>query len=263
MKKFFALTLLFLASSFVLAQDGRTRIDYYNKSSQTVRMLINGNPACTGDVMPGGYCTEPVNPGTYVLSATNGRQETSPFTCTINDGGECNYTVFDAQQSSVNNNPNLRTVSLQSVNIRKSYSGVNATTPMELTTNGPVAGTTVDGQPYTETKYTGSVANGDTYIIDVATYNTPVGINNLNNITNYFVKEVNGTILNQVDATLSGLPAKLSIVEAVRNGRTVRYGYEVAEQGNTAYILIFASWLDVTDTDMNAMETFFSSATIN
>jgi len=38
MKKFFALTLLFLASSFVLAQDGRTRIDYYNKSSQTVSM---------------------------------------------------------------------------------------------------------------------------------------------------------------------------------------------------------------------------------
>jgi len=110
MRKFFALALLFLASSFVLAQDGRTRIDYYNKSSQTVRMLINGNPACTGDVMPGGYCTEPINPGTYVLSATNGRQETSPFTCTINDGGECNYTVFDAQQSSVNNNPNLRTV---------------------------------------------------------------------------------------------------------------------------------------------------------
>ena len=54
MKKFLALALLFLASSFVLAQDGRTRIDYYNKSSQTVRMLINGNPACTGDVMPGG-----------------------------------------------------------------------------------------------------------------------------------------------------------------------------------------------------------------
>ena len=40
MRKFLALALLFLASSFVLAQDGRTRIDYYNKSSQTVRMLI-------------------------------------------------------------------------------------------------------------------------------------------------------------------------------------------------------------------------------
>ena len=165
MRKFLALALLFLASSFVLAQDGRTRIDYYNKSSQTVRMLINGNPACTGDVMPGGYCTEPVNPGTYVLSATNGRQETSPFTCTINDGGECNYTVFDAQQSSVNNNPNLRTVSLHTVSDTQT---VPYSVPQfSATFNNGVAVTTYRAPTSTNTEYFSTDSRGVTQDIVV------------------------------------------------------------------------------------------------
>ena len=44
------LALMLLVSSLAIAQDGRTRMNYYNQTSQTLRMLIDGRPACTGDV---------------------------------------------------------------------------------------------------------------------------------------------------------------------------------------------------------------------
>jgi len=108
MKKLLAL-MSFVVLSAMISFAGT--ITYYNRTSETVRFLRDNAPVGPGDVMPGGFTQETVGYGSYLLSATDGRQYAPGYTCTIDASDDgCEYTVFSGSAFIGNNNPNLRTV---------------------------------------------------------------------------------------------------------------------------------------------------------
>ena len=133
---FSALAVIVLAAASLFAQDGRTKVNFSNHTGDSVRFMLNGNPACTGDVIPNGFCTEPVNPGTYTASATNGRETTGGQTFSIEYGGTYTYTVY-VQESAAPVPPGLILVS--DLDYHKGFT-VNA--PVDLKAGAPIQGTT-------------------------------------------------------------------------------------------------------------------------
>lgn len=255
MRKFLIAALLFLASTLSFGQDGRTKINYYNKTSVTLRMLINGAPACTGDVMPGGMCTEPVNPDTYHIGATNGKQTTDRVV-TLPDGGTFDYTLYE-QESENRITPGLSLVSFLN------YGPFNVNAPISLQKGETTNETTKYGKQFTDTVWTGSLPNDDTYMVSVAQYPFALVTEDLTRETDGFAAAIDGKILKQGNVTISGQPALASIIEAQKDGRAMRFALIVVNKGNTSYLFAFGTWLDTQSTDMDAVKAFFTSAVLN
>ena len=262
MRKFLIAALLFLASALSFGQDGRTKINYYNHTRVTLRMLINGNAACTGDVMPGGMCTEPVNPGTYHIGATNG-QQTTDRVISLEDGGTFDYTLYE-ENAAAPVPPGLKlTAQVQSVSLLN-YGPFNVDAPVTLTRGDTQNAKTEEGRDYTSTMWSGSLPNEDTYMVGVANYPFALTTEDLGRAVKGFVGSVDdGKILKQDNVTISGQPATAVVVDGKYQGRAIRYAFVVTTKGSTAYIFVFGTWLDVTNTDMVAVKQFFTSATLN
>jgi hypothetical protein len=260
-KFFSALAVIVLAAATMLAQDGRTKVNFYNQTSDTLRFMLNGNPVCTGDVIPGGYCTEPVNPGTYTASATNGRQTTGGQTFDIAYGETYNYRVF-VKDTSFNTTPGLKLASYQTVALLN-YGPFSIDSPASLSRSAVENGTTDAGKSYTRTRWSGAMDNQDTYMVYVADYPFDLASEDLARIVSGFVTGAGGRVIKQTAVTVSGQPAQAVIVETELAGKTLRIALLVTTKGNRAYIFMFGSLLETKDTDMGAVTTFFSSARLN
>jgi hypothetical protein len=256
MKKFL-ITLMFLASTLMFAQDGRTKVNFINKTNDSLRFMLNGNPACTGDVIPNGFCTEPVNPGTYTASATNGRETTGGQTFSIEYGGTYTYTVY-VQESAAPVLPGLVLVS--DLDYHKGFT-VNA--PVDLTAGAPLQGTTDQGKPWTGTQYAATLPNGDAYMVQVAEYGFALSTDDLDRGTNGFAGAVKGTVTSRDRVTVSGFPAETSVIEATVDGKAYRFGLLLTIRGNTAYMFVFGTDLAAPGTNMDDVKTFFTSARLN
>jgi hypothetical protein len=144
----------------------------------------------------------------------------------------------------------------------KNYSGAIADAPVVLTTDGPSADTTNEGQPFTITMYTASLQNDDTYMVGVSKYGFNLTDADLDRATQGFTNSLNGKVLSQNRITISGQAAESSVVESVRNNRTLRMFLVVTFRGNTAYMFVFGTWMDTQGTDNAAVKTFFTSASL-
>ena len=145
------------------------------------------------------------------------------------------------------------------------YGKFTVTTPTTLTAGAPEKGTTNSGSSYTSVTYSTQLANSDLYAVMTAEYPFAVQRDDLDRAIAVFAKQLNATILKQATITLtSGEPAIVaSIRELDANGRDLRIAYVVSYKGNTAYQFMFASYADVTTTDMAALHTFLSTLRIN
>jgi hypothetical protein len=255
MKKFLIASILFLASALAFGQDGRTKVNFYNQTDVNLRFMLNGNPVCTGDVIPGGFCTEPVYPGSYTASATDGQRSTSGRSFDIADGETYNYSVSLQDSSYMHVPAGLKLVS--DLDYHKGFS-VNA--PVELTTDGPKSLTTDAGKPFTITTFSASLPNDDTYMVAVSEYNFATVPEDLTRVTNGFVG--NGTVVKQTSATISGQPALATIVDKQVGGRTMRVALVVIVKGNKGYMFAFGTWVDSQGTNMDDVKTFFTSIRI-
>jgi hypothetical protein len=255
------LAVLVLAAATMFAQDGRTKINYYNQSSQTVRMLIDGRPACTGDVIPGGACTEIVNPGTYLLQATNGQQTTGGYTCAVEYGSYCNYTVTE-HTADLKLTPGLSMAAYTPV-VLLNYGRFNANVPVQLTKNAPTNGTTDFGKPYTSTFWSAELTNGDSYMVGISDYGFATAQEDLAKVTNGYATALKGTITKQDFTTVSGYPAVMSFIDSSSEGHNFRSALLVVVKGNSAYMFAFMTDLATPGTDNDAVKTFFTSVAIN
>jgi hypothetical protein len=140
---------------------------------------------------------------------------------------------------------------------------VSVDAPVELTTDGPTQGTTVNGQPYTSTMYSGSMPNSDFYGVDVSTYGFTVEYADLDKATEGFRNAVNGTILHQEHLTVSGQPALASMVFSTKTGKEIRLAVLITFKGNSLYQFVFVTAMDAPNTDQEAVNTFFNSAKLN
>jgi hypothetical protein len=251
------ITLMFLASTFAFGQDGKTKVNFYNQTDSSLRFMLNGNPVCTGDVIAGGFCVEPVVPGAYVASATNGRQTTSGQSFDIAYGETYTYTVH-VQESAAPVPPGLILVS--DLDYHKGFT-VNA--PVDLKAGAPIQGTTNQGKPWTGTQYTAELPNGDAYFVEVAEYGFALGNDDLDRGTNGFAGGVKGTVTSRDRVTVSGYPAETSVIEATVDGKSLRFGLLIAIRGNTAYMFVFGTDLAAPGTNMDDVKTFFTSARLN
>jgi hypothetical protein len=254
---FSALAVIVLAAASLFAQDGRTKVNFVNQTNSSLRFMLNGNPACTGDVIPNGFCTEPVNPGAYTASATNGQQTTSGQSFDIAYGETYTYTV-SVQESAAPVPPGLILVS--DLDYHKGFT-VNA--PVDLKAGVPNQGTTDQGKPWTGTMYTAELPNGDAYFVEVAEYGFALGNDDLDRITDGFAKGVKGTVTSRDRVTVSGSPAETSVIEATVDGKALRFGLLIAIRGNNAYMFVFGTDLAAPGTNMDDVKTFFTSARLN
>jgi len=71
MRKTFMILILVLLASTLLFAFGQARVDFINHTSSTLRFSIDGNPACAGDVIPNGTCTDYTRVGTPTLRAVD------------------------------------------------------------------------------------------------------------------------------------------------------------------------------------------------
>jgi hypothetical protein len=254
----FLITLLFLASTLMFAQDGRTKVNFYNQTDSNLRFMLNGNPVCTGDVIPNGFCTETVNPGAYTASATNGSQTTGGQSFDIAYGETFNYRVWNQSTQLNNTNPYLRAVSLREYN-----GGFTVDVPVTLTQGATTPGTTNNGIAYTQTIYSAAMPNTDIYMVAVGNYPFALVVADNNNGIEGFRAAVKGTVVSQEVVTVSGQPALAAVISAMDGKEEIRFGVLLTFRGNTGYIFAFASYLNVTTTDVAAMKQFFNSASIN
>lgn len=262
-KIFSAIAVVVLAAATMFAQDGRTKVNFYNHTDSSLRFMLNGSPVCTGDVIPNGYCTEPVNPGTYTATATNGQQTTGGQTFTINYGESYDYSV-SMQQSNYEVPAGKKLANYRTVANLDYHMGFIVNAPIILTTDGPTQGTTHAGVTYTATLYSGAVANGDGYFVSVNEYPFAVANDDLQRATEGFRASLNARILNQTSPTVtSGQPSLLTTMEAQQNGRTLRIAFLVTYKGNKAFMFAFFSYLDTPNTDVDAVATFFGSVQLN
>lgn len=263
-KLFSSIAVVVLAAATMFAQDGRTKINFYNQTSTTLRFTLNGDPACTGDVIPQGTCTEILTAGnSYTPGATNGRQSVSDSSFVAEYGNTYTYTVREESTNNTGNPDLIRTASLRTVANLSYPEGFSVNAPVPLTTDGPVDSTTTAGKPYTSTQYRGSLPNGDFYVAAAAIYPFAVVNDDLQRMTDGFVAGVNGTVIKSDSTTVSGQPAMITIVDAKKGGRTLRFAILVTFKGNKAYTFVFATWLDTDGTNLDDVTTFFSSTQIN
>ena len=145
------------------------------------------------------------------------------------------------------------------------YGKFTVTTPTTLTAGAPEKRTTNSGSSYTSATYSTQLANSDLYAVMTAEYPFAVQRDDLDRAIAVFAKQLNATILKQATITLtSGEPAIVAAIRTVdANGRDFRIAYVVSYKGNTAYQFMFASYADVTTTDMAALHTFLSTLRIN
>ena len=256
MKKFL-IALMFLASTLLFAQDGRTKVNFYNQTDSTLRFMLDGNPVCTGDVIPNGMCTEIVNPGSYTASATNGQQTTGGQSFTIAYGETYNYRVWNQSTQLNNTNPDLRTVSL-----REYSDGFMVDAPVTLSRGATTPGRTTNGADYTQTVYTGVMPNTDVYMVAVGNYPFALTVEDNARGLEGFRAAVNGTVISQKVVTVSGHPALAAVITSFDGSRQLNFGLLFTFKGNTNYFFVFGSYVDVTTTDMDAMKQFFTSASI-
>jgi len=264
MKKF-VIALLFLMSTFALGQDGRTKINYINSTSQVLNMLIDGRPACAGPVIASGFCTEIVYPGTYLAQATNGSQITAGASLTLADGDTATYTV--TEDDSENVMPNQSQAKLVTVSDTAStYAdlGFSVVSPIALTRDATTSGVTHSGLPYTYNVLGGTYANGDELMLGVSNYGTyQVVPADLQRAADGFAAGVKGTIVKQEPVLLnSGQQGLMSaIIGDTVNGKTMAYLVLDVYKGNTFYQVAFAAPKE-TPSDMEGVKKFFSSFTI-
>lgn len=257
----FVLALLFFVSTLAFAQDGRTKVNYYNQTSQNIRMLIDGRPACTGDVIPGGACTEFVNPGTYLLQATNGQQTTSGYTCMVAYGEYCTYTVTE-HSADLRLTPGLSLASYQPIALLN-YGRFSVNAPVQLKKGELQNGTTDFGKAYTATTWSTTMPNGDWYGITVADYPFQTVQEDLDRSAKGYAAGVKGTVIKQESLTVSGQPAAGAVIDSVVNNRNYRSALLIVIRGNSAYMFIFVTDMATPDTDMNAVNEFFNSASLS
>jgi hypothetical protein len=143
------------------------------------------------------------------------------------------------------------------------HKGFTVDAPVTLTTDGPTQGTTNQGRPFTQTTYAGGLPNDDTYMVSVCDYGFALSDADLDRGTDGFAGGINGTVTSRRRVTVSGYTAAASVIESVKNGRTMRFGLLIVIRGNSAYMFVFGTWLDTTGTNMADVETFFKSAALN
>lgn len=262
MKKL-VLALMFLVATLGFAQDGRTKINYFNQTNQNLRMLIDGNAACTGDVIPNGSCTELVNPGTYHVGATNG-QQTTDRVIILQDGETFNYTI--TEDDSENVMPDQSRVRLVADNGVSTYSdlGFSIVSPIVLTRGTPSTSVTHSGMPYTFTVIDGTYANGDELMLGVSNYGAyQVVPADLQRAADGFAAGVKGKIVHQEPVMLASGQQGLmvAIIADTINGKTMAYMVLDVYKGNTFYQVAFAAPKE-TPSDMEGVKKFFSSFTI-
>jgi hypothetical protein len=252
MKKL-VLALMFLMSTLAFAQDGRTRIEYYNQTSQTVSFYDNGSPV--GDVIPNGFTSESVFPGTHNLVATEPNGSVSR-TVALEDGERFQWTVTEGN-AMLSHNTDLRMVAYTQ------YDGFAVNAPVPLVTTGPQQGTTHAGHPFTYNQYEGDMPNTDSYLAGAYTYDFAVTNADLDKYVDGFAGGVNGTVISRdTTFTISGHPAEMAVITGTIEGRAIRYAVAVTYKGNRAFSFIFGSFVDVVSNG-EEFKTFFNSASIN
>jgi len=72
MKKTFAvvLGLILLASTNAFAA-GQVKVNFVNATSMTMRFSVDGNPVCSGDVIPNGFCVDYISIGMHTFRAVD------------------------------------------------------------------------------------------------------------------------------------------------------------------------------------------------
>ena len=255
MKKFL-IALLFLVSTLAFGQDGRTRVNFYNQVGVTLQFMLNGRPACSYAVMPGGMCTESVNPGNYTATATDGTNTTGGQNFDIAYGETYNYRVFPQQSATL-------TPGLVRVADLDYHNGFTINAPLELKTDGPTNNTTDAGKPFTQTLYSATMPNTDVYMVGVSAYNFAVDNADLDRGIEGFRGSLKGTVLSTTPFVVSGQPAKMAVIDAKdSNGRELRFALLITFKGTKAYMFVFGSYLDVPNSNGDEFKTFFNSARI-
>lgn len=256
MRKFLAISILFLASVLAFGQDGRTKINFYNNTDVTLRFLLNGQPACTGDVIPNGTCTEILNAGdSYAAGASDGNRSVQGETFVAEYGHTYEYRV-SVQESQYRVPAGLRLASL------KSYGAFSVDSPVTLVDNGTENATTTSGASYTRQSLSAEVQNGDVYMVSVATYPFNLPTDNFDTFINGFTGTISGTISKSFEGTASGNPARMYFIDGLVGGQKAKFVIEVVLKGNKAYIFAFGTLADATGTDTEAVKTFFQSISI-
>ena len=143
------------------------------------------------------------------------------------------------------------------------HNGFTVDAPLTMTTDGPKAGTTTAGVAYTQTIYGAAQPNDDNYMVGVSEYPFQVEYADLDRGIEGFRAALDGTVTKTDTTTVSGNPAKMAIVDAVRNGRTIRFAILITYRGNKAFIFAFGTWMDTQGTNMDEVKTFFTSARLN
>jgi hypothetical protein len=247
--------LMFLMSTLAFAQDGRTRIEYYNQTSQTVSFYDDGSSV--GSVIPNGFTSESVFPGTHNLSASEPNGSVSR-TIELEDGHRFQWTITEGN-AMLNTNPNLNLVLASFTQ----YDGFSVNAPVPLIKDGPHQGSTHGGKSFTYTQYEGDMPNTDSYLVGVYDYSFAVTNEDLDKYVDGFANGTSGTVISRDRSfTISGLPAELAIVSGTSGGRAIRFAIAVTYRGNRAVAFVFGSFTDVTSNEED-FKNFFASASIN
>jgi hypothetical protein len=225
-------------------------------------MLIDGRSACTGPVIPNGFCTEIVNPGTYLAQATNGTQTTVGKSLTVAYGETVEYTVVETD--SKNLMPNRGEAKYVTVSDLDYHRGFSVDAPVTLIEQPTTTGTTHAGRPYTENAYTAELPNTDSYLAGVFTYDFTLATEDLDRATEGFRAGINGTVLHTNVTTTSGLPSKITSFSSkeAASGREMRFVLLIVAKANRAYMFVFGTYLDVTSTNNEEVKRFFNSVRI-
>jgi hypothetical protein len=151
------------------------------------------------------------------------------------------------------------------VSLREYSDSFTVDSPVTLSKGATTPGTTNKGIAYTQTVYEATLPNSDIYMVAVGNYPFALVVADNDNGLEGFRDAVHGTVLTQKVVTVSGQPALAAVISAKDpdNDREIRFGVLLTFRGNTNYIFAFASYLDVTTTDTDAMKQFFTSARIN
>ena len=140
----------------------------------------------------------------------------------------------------------------------------SVTAPVELIAEAPHTGTTDTGATYTAYDYSGSMPNTDYSMVGVGVYPFTIVPEDLQRIADRFTAGLPGgaKVLKSGSVTVDGQPALMQTLETTVEGRTIRAAWLGTYKGNTFYQFVFATYLDVANTDMTQVGTFFSSISL-
>ena len=139
--------------------------------------------------------------------------------------------------------------------------GFSVSAPVALVNQGSTSGTSDYGLPYTITKYTATLANGDTYGVGVAVYNTELDDATSTRAVQKVASGSNLTIIQQMDTTVSGRPAKAAIFK--NSDDSLRLIYIAVVRGAVLYQFIMAGNPQVPLQAGESADAFFNSITLN